>query len=118
MGKNIKATGIEAPWGGAGGGTLAAHHIVAGGEQFPSAVQARKILADAGIDINEAANGVFLPRNAADIDLGKAIHSGRHPEANSVAVLNRLLPKAGNAAALRKELAAIADHLVNVGWLQ
>jgi hypothetical protein len=117
LGDNLKKIGIEAPWGGSGGGTLAAHHIVAGGEQFQSAIQARKILADAGIDINEAANGVFLPRNAADIDLGKAIHSGRHPEANSNAVLARLLPKAGNAAALRRELAAIADHLVNVGWL-
>ena len=117
LGKNIKATGIETPWGGSGGGTLAAHHIVAGGEQFQSAIQARKILADAGIDINEAANGVFLPRNAADIDLGKAIHSGRHPEANSDAMLARLAPHAGNAAALRRELAVIADHLVNVGWL-
>jgi hypothetical protein len=60
---------------------------------------------------------VFLPKNAADIDLGKAIHSGRHPEANSNMVRDRLLPHAGNAAALRKELALIADHLVNVGWL-
>jgi hypothetical protein len=117
LGDNLKKIGVEAPWGGSGSGTLAAHHIVAGGEQFQSAIQARKILADAGIDINEAANGVFLPRNAADIDLGKAIHSGRHPEANSDAILARLAPHAGNAAALRRELAVIADHLVNVGWL-
>lgn len=114
MGKNLKSTGIDAP----DGGTVSAHHIVAGGEQFESAVQARQILADAGIDINEAANGVFLPSKTAGIDLGKAIHSGRHPEAYSIKVRDRLLPFAGNPAALRVELQKIADHLVNVGWLQ
>lgn len=118
LGDNLKASGIEAPWAGSqGSGTLAAHHIVAAGENYQSAVQARKILADAGIDINEAANGVFLPRNVANSDLGKAIHSGRHSEAYSNEVLRRLRLVAGNGPALRRELQAIADQLVNVGWI-
>jgi hypothetical protein len=37
----------------------AAHHIVAG--KAPSAEAARQILLEYGVDINDAANGVFLP---------------------------------------------------------
>jgi hypothetical protein len=110
-------SGIEAPWSGSNGGGLAAHHIVAAGEKYPSAIETRRILADAGIDVNEAANGVFLPRKDIDSDLGKAIHSGRHSEQYSDIVRDRLKPFAGDAPALRKELQKIADHLVNVGWL-
>lgn len=118
LGENLLAIGIEAPWKRSGSETLAAHHIVAGGEKYESAVEARRILANAGIDINEAANGVFLPRSAADSDLGMANHPGRHTENYSRAVLARLEPHAGNASALRRELQAIADHSVNVGWIE
>jgi hypothetical protein len=117
LGDNLLAIGIEAPWKRSGSETLAAHHIVTGGEQFPSAIEARRILADAGIDINEAANGVFLPRKVADNDLGMAIHSGRHPELYSDEVLRRLSPLEGNPQGLRVELQRIADHLVSVGWI-
>lgn len=37
----------------------AAHHIVAG--KAPSAEAARQILLEYGVDIDDAANGVFLP---------------------------------------------------------
>lgn len=37
----------------------AAHHIVAGTSQ--NAVEARKVLENCGIDINDAANCIFLP---------------------------------------------------------
>jgi hypothetical protein len=42
----------------------AAHHIVAGGANYPNAVNARNLLKEANIDINEAANGVSLPNGS------------------------------------------------------
>jgi len=116
LGENLLASGIEAPWKG-GGNSVAAHHIVlAGDNRFPSAQQAREILANAGIDINEAANGVFLPRSADFSDMGKAIHNGSHSRAYSDWVLTRLEPHAGDAAALREQLQRIAVELVETGW--
>ncbi len=116
LGENLLASGIEAPWKG-GGNTVAAHHIVlAGDNRFPSAQEARRILADAGIDINEAANGVFLPRTAEFDDLGKAVHNGSHPERYSEWVVQRLRQHEGNATELRKELQRIAVDLVETGW--
>ena len=52
--KNMKEAGIEEP-----DYPNAAHHIVAG--KSPKARESRKILEKYGIDINDAANGVFLP---------------------------------------------------------
>lgn len=116
LGKNLKATGIEAPWGEEAAAKARAHHIVMGGSDYDSAEEARIILANAGIDINEAANGVFLPSSAEFIDLGKAIHNGYHPEKYSDWVRDRLKPHKGNPAALRKELQNIAVYLVEKGW--
>ncbi len=119
LGKNIIASGVEAPWKGGGGSPVAAHHIVMAGAKPPayeSAKRAREILADADIDINEAANGVFLPRSAANSDLGAAIHNGFHPKAYSDWVLRQLEPFAGNPDALRTQLQKIATHLTEHGW--
>ncbi len=52
--KNLIAAGIKEP-----DFPNAAHHIVAG--KAPSAEAARQILLEYGVDINDAANGVFLP---------------------------------------------------------
>lgn len=113
---NLKATGVDLPYED-GKVMAAAHHIVlAGDNKFPSSRDARKLLADAGIDINEAANDVFLPVKAEFSDLGKAVHVGSHPEKYSQWVKDRLLPHAGNADALRKELQMIAADLVEIGW--
>ena len=47
----------------------AAHHIVAG--KAPSAEAARQILLEYGVDIDDAANGVFLPTiNNPDASVG------------------------------------------------
>jgi hypothetical protein len=89
---------------------------MAGENRFPSAREAREILADAGIDINEGANGVFLPRSAEFSDLGKAIHNGSHPERYSDWVRDQLKPHKDNPAALREELQKIAVYLVETGW--
>jgi hypothetical protein len=114
---NLKATGVELPYDENGKAMAAAHHIVlAGDNRFPSAIATRRLLADVGIDINEAANGVFLPLKAEFSDLGKAIHVGSHPQAYSDWVRDRLVPHAGNAVALRKELQMIAGDLVETGW--
>lgn len=43
------------------------HHIVPSGRNYESAIEARKLLAKWDIDINDAENGVFLP---------KSIHNG------------------------------------------
>ena len=52
--KNLIATGVKEP-----DFPNAAHHIVAG--KAPSAEAARQTLLEYGVDINDAANGVFLP---------------------------------------------------------
>lgn len=52
--KNLIAAGVKEP-----DFPNAAHHIVAG--KAPSAEAARQILLEYGVDINDAANGVFLP---------------------------------------------------------
>ncbi len=51
-----RAFGIERPlW-------MASHHIVAKDDPYAAAVQTRQILAQANVDRDEAANGVWLPR--------------------------------------------------------
>jgi hypothetical protein len=56
LGKNLEAVGKVRPE------NSAAHHIVAGGAPNADAEETRELLRKAGIDINEASNGVFLPR--------------------------------------------------------
>jgi len=71
LGANLEAAGIERP------AESAAHHIVAGNAS--QAAEAREILARAGIDINSASNGVFLPRNLSVANpSGAAVHSIIH----------------------------------------
>jgi A nuclease family of the HNH/ENDO VII superfamily with conserved AHH len=60
------------------GGT-AAHHIVAGTD--PRAAPARKVLKDHGIGINDAVNGVFLPRfESSPNPDGAAVHASVHTD--------------------------------------
>ena len=56
---------------------VAAHHIVAGGETNKYAKRSQSLLAYAGIDINDAENGVFLVSKKEFSDVA-ALHSGRH----------------------------------------
>jgi len=118
LGRNLKSVGIDAPW--KDGNTLVqAHHIVPGGDRrFQSAIDARNLLDDAGIDINEASNGCFLPAKAEFSDLGAAIHNGSPPDPKRYCdwVFSQLEPLAGNPAALRMQLQKMANHLIEVGW--
>lgn len=68
---------------------VAAHHIVAGGETNKYAKDCQSLLAYAGIDINDAENGVFLVSKAKFSD-SAALHSGRHTTEYYKAVHDRL----------------------------
>jgi hypothetical protein len=69
-----------------------AHHIVAAGDKSIEAIEARKILANCGIDINSAANGVFLPTSSNLSGAGSAVvHSGRNSGDYLKAVYNALI---------------------------
>lgn len=86
----------------------AAHHIVAGSDQ--RAAESRALLAEAGIGINAAANGVGLPQNTASPNPdGKAVHSTLHTDEYHAQVTDTLRETApeDREAALR----AMADQL-------
>lgn len=55
LGRNLESLGQKRPEG------AAAHHIVQGGSEKTDAVQARRKLYSLGIDIDDPANGVWLP---------------------------------------------------------
>lgn len=86
----------------------AAHHIVAGTSQ--NAVEARKVLENCGIDINDAANGVFLPTVKDVTDA--AYHPSLHTDAYYRKVSEMLKGVTQKEDAL-DILADIADQLTN-----
>ena len=63
----------------------AAHHIVAG--KAPSAEAARQILLEYGVDIDDAANGVFLPT----INIPRRERRGIKPSYNKVIELSCII---------------------------
>ena len=111
LGKNLKSIGIEAPWYSVDGSEVAAHHIVAHGDQRAAATRA--LLQQGGVDINEAANGLFLPKNQAVAnaypELGPP-HNRIHTDSYYQTLEQRLSITA--PANMRKELQRIADELI------
>jgi len=101
LGANLVADGVNRP------ANTAAHHIVAGNS--PAAREAREVLAQEGIDINEAANGVFLPTNTANAAPPAATHSTLHTNAYYGKV-NELITSA-ESGTVREVLADIATQL-------
>jgi hypothetical protein len=102
LGKNLEDAGIQRP------ADTAAHHIVAGYD--PRAMAARQVLQREGIGINEADNGVFLPRNTKVANpTGAQVHSKLHTNA----YYNAVNEAAVNAppGAVRDVLADIAEQL-------
>lgn len=89
---------------------VAAHHIVASGHSNAFAAQTRAILQREGIDINEAANGVFLPKNRGYPNAPETIHTLVHTNTYFQTVFNRI----NNAPSgkIREELQKIADELL------
>ncbi len=78
-----------------------AHHIIPGGESSDAAIKLREKLKKHGIDLNEATNGVYLP---------KSLHSPTFIPDYEKAVLARL-SKINNQAALRIEMLEIGKDL-------
>ncbi|CAN5539928.1 hypothetical protein BH09VER1_BH09VER1_23980 [soil metagenome] len=105
--KNLKRVGVLTP----GEGRFAAHHLVAKGDERATAVRA--ILQREGIDIDEAANGVFLPRDA---EYEKQLpgfgppHSKIHTDAYYIALSDRL--SSVPSGQVRDELQKIASELI------
>lgn len=91
---------------------VAAHHIVACND--PRAAEARRILADAGIDLNEAINGVFLPRNTrVPNPTGANVHSTLHTRRYYEEITERLLSVRGRRLAIEDVLEDIRFELLN-----
>ncbi|MER6591182.1 SpvB/TcaC N-terminal domain-containing protein [Micromonospora purpureochromogenes] len=92
----------------------AAHHIVASGAK--AAAPARAHLTSLGVGINEAANGVYLPRFVSSANpLGAAVHSTTHSPAY-YAEVNRLILQTKTAAEARNVLAYIGKQLAAGPW--
>ena len=72
--RNLENAGVDRPT-----YANAAHHIVAGGRKIDAAINSRNILKQYGIDINDAANGVFLPTDRNVI--GAIYHPSMHTKA-------------------------------------
>jgi hypothetical protein len=75
------------------------------------AAQARAVLAREGIDINEAANGAFLPRNSGVANPPAQTHSTVHTNRYYQEVNTRL--QQADPGTVRDVLADIAQELLN-----
>ncbi|MFE9439628.1 polymorphic toxin-type HINT domain-containing protein [Streptomyces sp. NPDC006602] len=108
LGENLEASGVTRP------ADTAAHHIVA--STSPKAAAARQQLAKFGIDINDAGNGVFLPRGSASANpTGASVHSRIHTN-DYYAYVNDLIGGARNANEARDVLGHIQRQLQGGHW--
>jgi len=104
LGQNLEDAGIVRP------SDSAAHHIVAG--RVPLAAEARSILQSEGIGINDAENGVFLPKDTTvPNSSGAQVHSTVHTNIYYNAVNAALRNAAPGTVA--EVLQDIADQLQN-----
>ena len=105
LGRNLEADGFNRQT------DTAAHHIVPSGSNNPNAVEARNRLQGFGIDINSAANGVFLPTTPESQAPG-AYHPSLHTDRyyNSV---NKALGRATNTQEALDALSGIRGKLLN-----
>jgi len=86
----------------------AAHHIVAANlSKFPSAVKAREILIKFGIDINNAANGVYLPAKF-EAEINAAYHGSLHTKRYADELDKRI-----SIAKSREDVLIILDKIRN-----
>ena len=104
LGENLEAIGKTRP------PNSAAHHISAGGSNNVDAINARNILQREGIDINEGANGVFLPKSSKYVIDEAISHSRVHTNLYYKTVFERL--NAAPIGKVREELQKIADELL------
>ena len=108
LGKNLERAGYARPPG------AAAHHIVA--QNAAAARPARAVLRKYNIDINSAANGVWLPANARSPNpRGAAIHSQVHNGAYYARV-NQALSRANSRSEALRALSYIRSGLLRGGY--
>ncbi len=101
---NMKEAGVTRP-----SSDYAAHHIIAGGAA--KADEARRVLEKWGIDINDPANGVYLPTKK-EIVPDSAYHPGLHTNEYYKEVNTRILKASGSKKEVLEELAKIRGELV------
>ena len=89
-------------------GGVAAHHVVEGND--PAAVKSRKLLEKYGIDINDAANGIFLPTDSNRSIFKGAVHKTHHTKEYSEYVYNELKDCKSREEVIKK-LTEIKHHL-------
>ena len=107
LARAMEAAGYKRPPG------AATHHIVAG--NAPQAERARVTLRRFGIDINDAANGVFLPANRMTSNpAGAAVHSTLHTR-KYYDMVNKMLDKAETRAHAEAILKRIRQKLLSGG---
>lgn len=90
-------------------GGAVTHHVVEGGEK--SAEKSRQLLEDVGIDINDAANGIFLPDGSGESIFNGPPHTTSHSEEYTERVYKRLITCKGNREGIIKELTKIKHDL-------
>ena len=90
-------------------GGVDAHHVVEGTD--PAAQGSRQIFEEVNLDINDAANGIFLPDGSKETIFKGAAHLTSHTEEYSQWVYQRLLPHRGNREAIIAELTKIKHDL-------
>lgn len=105
--RNLEKAGVNAP----APGEDAAHHIVAGGDQ--RAADALAKLQRNGIDVNEAANGVFLPRYAKNASPPSLNHGNLHTDRYHREVSNRINSASESREALLDVLSSIRQQLTD-----
>ena len=98
--QNLETTGVKSSPGNQ------AHHII--GEAYPEGVEARRILAKYGIDVNAPENGVFLPSRGGSMADKTAVHSGKHAREYEIDTLRRL-----KDAQTRDDAVAILSNIRN-----
>jgi hypothetical protein len=104
LGENLEAVGKVRP------DNSAAHHIVAGKENYVNAKETRKLLEEANIDINEATNGVFLPKNSKYVIDDATPHANGHTNTYYDNLYDRLKSVAKEER--RYELQKISEELL------
>ena len=90
------------------------HHIVPPGRNLPDAEACRNILAKFGVDVDHAANGVFLPANLSSPNPGGAIvHKILGNNKKYYEKVRESLEKATSQAELLRRLERIGETLKN-----
>jgi hypothetical protein len=92
------------------GANEVAHHIVAGGARQSAKDALAKIKA-LGVDVNEGANGIYLPKSAKYVKNAKTPHAEVHTETYYNELLKDLNGLNGQPDALRQKLQYIAKLL-------